>query len=64
VVIKLGRHLPKVRRALRATGLAERAVYVERGTMAGEKVMRLADKTDDEAPYFSMILVHGRGRRP
>jgi precorrin-2/cobalt-factor-2 C20-methyltransferase len=27
-------------------------------------VMRLADKTDDEAPYFSMILVHGRGRRP
>ena len=29
--------------------------------MAGEKVMRLIDKTDDEAPYFSMILVHGRG---
>jgi precorrin-2/cobalt-factor-2 C20-methyltransferase len=26
--------------------------------------LRLADKTDDEAPYFSMILVHGRGRRP
>ena len=47
-----------------AAGLAERAVYVERGTMAGEKVLRLADKTDDEAPYFSMILVHGRGRRP
>ena len=64
VVIKLGRHLSKVRRALRAAGLAERAVYVERGTMVGEKVMRLADKTDDEAPYFSMILVHGRGRRP
>jgi precorrin-2/cobalt-factor-2 C20-methyltransferase len=64
VVMKLGRNLPKVRRALCAAGLTERAVYVERGTMAGEKVMRLADKTDDEAPYFSMILVHGRGRRP
>jgi precorrin-2/cobalt-factor-2 C20-methyltransferase len=64
VVMKLGRHLPKVRRALQATGLAERAVYVERGTMAGEKVLRLAEKTDDDAPYFSMILVHGRGRRP
>ena len=64
VVMKLGRNLPKVRRALQAAGLAERAIYVERGTMAGEKVLRLADKTDDEAPYFSMILVHGRGRRP
>jgi precorrin-2/cobalt-factor-2 C20-methyltransferase len=64
VVMKLGRNLPKVRRALQAAGLAERAVYVERGTMAGETVMPLTDKTDDEAPYFSMILVHGRGRRP
>jgi precorrin-2/cobalt-factor-2 C20-methyltransferase len=64
VVMKLGRNLPKVRRALQSAGLAERAVYVERGTMEGEKVLRLADKTDDEAPYFSMILVHGRGRRP
>jgi precorrin-2/cobalt-factor-2 C20-methyltransferase len=64
VVMKLGRNLPKVRRALHAAGLAERAIYVERGTMADEKVLRLIDKTDDEAPYFSMILVHGRGRRP
>ena len=64
VVMKLGRNLPKVRRALQAAGLAERAVYVERGTMAGEKVLPLNEKTDDEAPYFSMILIHGRGRRP
>ena len=64
VVMKLGRNLPKVRRALEATGLAERAVYVERGTMTGEKVLLLSEKTDDEAPYFSMILIHGRGRRP
>src|ERR1700744_2496432 len=46
VVMKLGRNLPKVRRALQAAGLAERAIYVERGTMAGEKVLRLSDKTD------------------
>jgi precorrin-2/cobalt-factor-2 C20-methyltransferase len=32
--------------------------------MAGETVMRLADKTDDAAPYFSMVLVPGEGRRP
>jgi precorrin-2/cobalt-factor-2 C20-methyltransferase len=64
VVMKLGRNLPKVRRALQAAGLADRAIYVERGTMADEKVVPLVEKTDDEAPYFSMILVHGRGRRP
>src|ERR1700730_15430434 len=64
VVMKLGRNLAKVRRALQAHGLAERAIYVERGTMAGEKVMRRAHKTDAEGPYFSRILVHGRGRRP
>jgi len=64
VVMKLGRHLPKVRRALSETGLIARAVYVERGTMAGEAVMALADKPDDIAPYFSMVLVPGEGRRP
>ncbi len=64
VVMKLGRNLPKVREALAAAGLLERAVYVERGTMEAERVMPLADKPDDEAPYFSIVLVPGRGRRP
>ena len=64
VVMKLGRHLPKVRAALSAAGLLARAVYVERGTMAGERVVMLADKADDDAPYFSMVLLPGEGRRP
>lgn len=64
VVMKLGRNLPKVRRALAVAGLLDRAVYVERGTMQAQKVVRLVDKADDVAPYFSMILVHGQGRRP
>ena len=64
VIMKLGSNFPKVRRALQASGLINRAIYVERGTMAGEKVVRLADKADDEAPYFSIILVPGEGRRP
>ena len=64
VVMKLGQNLPKVRAALDATGLLSRALYVERGTMPAEIVMRLADKPDDEAPYFSVILVPGGGRRP
>ncbi|WP_454917940.1 precorrin-2 C(20)-methyltransferase [Xanthobacter sediminis] len=64
VIMKLGRHLPKVRRALRAAGLEERAIYAERVSMAEEQVMPLAAKADDGAPYFSMIIVPGEGRRP
>jgi precorrin-2/cobalt-factor-2 C20-methyltransferase len=64
VIMKLGRNLPKVRLAVREAGLLDRAIYVERGTMAGEAVMTLADKTDDAAPYFSLVLIPGQGRRP
>ena len=32
--------------------------------MAGEKIMPLSDKPDDAAPYFSIVLVTGQGRRP
>ena len=64
VIMKLGRNLPKVRVALEAAGLADRALYVERGTMAGETVMPLVEKHDGDAPYFSLVLVPGRGRRP
>ncbi len=59
VVIKLGRNLPKVRRALEQTGRLGRAVYVERGTMTRERAIPLADKPDDCAPYFAMVLVPG-----
>ena len=59
VVMKLGRHLPKVRRALDRAGLLARAIYVERATTADAVTMRLADKADDEAPYFALVLVPG-----
>ena len=38
VVMKVGRHLPKLRRALATSGRLPRAIYVERGTMAEEKI--------------------------
>jgi precorrin-2/cobalt-factor-2 C20-methyltransferase len=44
-------------------GLLARAIYVERGTMDDERVLPLAEKTDDTAPYFSLILIPGAGRR-
>lgn len=63
VVMKLGRNLPKVRTVLDRAGLTARAVYVERVGMDGQYAIALADKPDDEAPYFSMILIPGEGRR-
>jgi precorrin-2/cobalt-factor-2 C20-methyltransferase len=64
VVMKLGQHFPKVRNSISAAGLMDRAIYVERGTMASEIVMPLREKTTDDAPYFAMVLVPGNGRRP
>jgi precorrin-2/cobalt-factor-2 C20-methyltransferase len=59
VVMKLGRHLPKVRRALAKTGRLGRAIYVERGTMTDAVLLRLEEKKDDVAPYFAVVLVPG-----
>lgn len=64
VIMKVGRNLPKIRAALRAAGRLEAAIYVERGTMAAGQVVPLADKTDDRAPYFSLVLVPGWSSRP
>jgi precorrin-2/cobalt-factor-2 C20-methyltransferase len=64
VIMKLGRNFSKVRTAVREAGLLPRAIYVERGTMENEIVMPLVEKTDDTAPYFSLILIPGQGRRP
>ena len=59
-IMKVGRHLPKVRRVLRRLGLEADARYVERATMAGQRIRAIDEIGDDDAPYFSTILV----RRP
>jgi precorrin-2/cobalt-factor-2 C20-methyltransferase len=63
VVMKVGRHLPKLRRALDRSGRLPRAFYVERGTMADAKMIPLSAKLDDDAPYFAVVLVPGWERR-
>jgi precorrin-2/cobalt-factor-2 C20-methyltransferase len=62
VVMKTGRNLGKVRRALQAAGRLDEAWLIERGTMPGEKVARLKEIDTAECPYFAIVLVHGRGR--
>jgi len=64
VVMKIGRHIAKVRRALDRAGRLDRAIYVERGTMANASVMKLTDKLDGCAPYFAIVLVPGWEQRP
>lgn len=63
-IMKVGRNLPKIRRALAASGKLAGAIYVERGTMANTASMPLCDKPDDVAPYFAMVLVAGWTGRP
>ncbi len=63
VIMKVGNNLPKIREALAAAGRLDDAVYVERGTMSGERVAPLSE-ANGAAPYFSIVLVPGcKGRR-
>ncbi|WP_367714250.1 precorrin-2 C(20)-methyltransferase (plasmid) [Nitratireductor sp. GISD-1A_MAKvit] len=64
VIMKVGRNLAKIRRALTRAGRLSGAVYVERGTMDKTGMMPLADKADDEAPYFSLVLGPGWRTKP
>ncbi len=60
-VIKLGRHFPKVRQVLDELGLTDNARYIERATMASQRILPLDSVEPGAVPYFSMILVHRRG---
>lgn len=60
VIMKVGRNLPKIRRALERASLLDRAVYAERGTQEKQRLLPLRDTDGHDAPYFSMVLVPGR----
>ncbi len=64
VIMKIGRHFNKVAGLLEQTGLASRAYIVCYAAMANQAIYRLSDYNDDTLPYFSIIVVHGQGRRP
>ncbi|MPY61195.1 precorrin-2 C(20)-methyltransferase [Streptomyces spongiae] len=57
VVMKLGRTFTKVRSALEESGRLGEARYVERATMAGERVAELADVEAGSVPYFSVAVL-------
>jgi precorrin-2/cobalt-factor-2 C20-methyltransferase len=63
-IMKTGRNLPRIRQALADAGRLQDAWLVERGTMPGQRIVRLAEADHTDCPYFAIVLVHGHGRRP
>jgi precorrin-2/cobalt-factor-2 C20-methyltransferase len=59
-IMKLGKNLDKVRDVLTDLGLMDRALYVERATMANQRIVPLSDVSGSDCPYFSIILVPGQ----
>ncbi|AKS44762.1 precorrin-2/cobalt-factor-2 C20-methyltransferase [Octadecabacter temperatus] len=55
-IMKVGRHLPKIRAVLDDLGLTGSATYVERATLPEQVVVPLS-QAPEKAPYFSMILL-------
>ncbi|NOW45387.1 precorrin-2/cobalt-factor-2 C20-methyltransferase [Novosphingobium sp. SG751A] len=63
VVMKIGRNIAKLRRAVAAAGREDEAWLVEYAAMPGQRVTPLAE-AKEVTPYFSILLIHGQGRRP
>src|SRR3984957_3101927 len=59
VIMKLGRNFDKVRRVLTELGLDKRALYVERATMANQRIVPLEEVDPMASPYFSLLVVPG-----
>lgn len=64
VVMKVGRNLAKVRQAITQSGKLDRAWLIECASMDQQRVVPLAQAGDGAVPYFSIVIVHGNGRRP
>jgi precorrin-2/cobalt-factor-2 C20-methyltransferase len=61
VVMKVGRHLDKIKEALAAARMSETAILVENATLQGQRVRPLSVVTEQQVPYFSLIIA-GRKR--
>ena len=61
-ILKVGRHMPRLKALIARLGLTGRAGYVARASQSDQQVCPLAE-APDAAPYFSMILIY-RGSDP
>jgi len=57
-IIKVGRHLARLKALIGAAGLMAQAGYLERVGLPSQRILPLAEMAEDAAPYFSMILIY------
>jgi len=56
-IMKIGRHMPRLRALVDRLGLTGHALYTSHASLPHERALALSDAPDD-APYFSMILIY------
>ena len=61
-IMKVGRHMPRLRQLLTKLGLASHTRYTSHASLPHQRVLPL-DQAPDDAPYFSMLLIY-RGEDP
>lgn len=61
-IMKVGRHLGRIRQVVEDLGLLDNSTYVERATLPNQRLLPLAE-APDPAPYFSLILI-AKGNDP
>ncbi|MGI9366785.1 MAG: precorrin-2 C(20)-methyltransferase [Rhizobiaceae bacterium] len=57
-IIKVGRHLQRVKNLVEEAGLMSSSAYLERVSLDNQNILRLAEVGGEAAPYFSMILIY------
>jgi precorrin-2/cobalt-factor-2 C20-methyltransferase len=61
--MKIGPEMPRVIDAVARAGLLDRAIYVSRATMAGQRVVRdLTSLRDQRGDCFAMVIVARKER--
>ncbi|WP_407682387.1 precorrin-2 C(20)-methyltransferase [Pseudocalidococcus azoricus] len=61
IILKLGRHFPKVYQVLAELGLLERAHYIEYATQPTQQIRPIREITAETVPYWSLIVIPSRG---
>lgn len=62
VIVKIGRHLEKLRRVVEKLGLMEAAHYVEFAAMGRERVFKLAEVAEADSEYFALAVIRKKAR--
>lgn len=57
-IMKVGRHFDRIRSLISEMGLIDQAGYLERVSLAEQRISPLRDVANDSAPYFSIILIY------